>query len=182
MKRTHLYRLVILAFLVAPAIAAAQDIPIQLLFDGKPLRTTAPPGFTCLDTARDVWINCHIAHDPGPDGYVMTRPAPGKYLLHFEIDENRKTPARFPGDYDGFFPFEVTADAPAVLRVDVPKLMRVRSPWDNNKSVDGMLTRRSSEKPAIETRLRSGSSTATVTFKWNAVARGAEYTGRGSTS
>ena len=126
------------------------------------------------NTARDVAVTCEIAHDPGPDGYVMTRPAPGKYLLHFEIDENRRISARFPGDDDGFFPScQVTADAPAVLRVDVPKLMRQVARWDDNKSVDGnadaaIVEEAGNSKHVCCSRVRVP---ATVTFKWNVVSR-----------
>ncbi len=175
MTRAHLHRLVLLAWLGTPTLAAGQDIPVQLLFDGKPLRITATPNFTCLDRNSHKWIGCRITPDPGTDGYVMERPAPGSYTLHIEIDENGTNPGRFPGDYDVFHPFEVTADAPAVLRVDVPKLIHVTSPWDNNRNMDGMLTRPWSEKPAIEPGSRSTSRTALVTFTWNAVAEGAEY-------
>ena len=170
-----LHRLVLLACLGMPTLAAGQDIPVQLLFDGKPLRITAAPNFTCLDRNSHKWIGCRITPDPATDGYVMERPAPGSYTLHIEIDEDGTNPGRFPGDYDVFHPFEVTADAPAVLRVDVPKLMHVTSPWDNNRNMDGMLTRPWSEKPAIEPGSRSTSRTALVTFTWNAVADGAEY-------
>ncbi len=175
MTGAYLHRLVLLALLGTPTLAAGQDIPVQLLFDGKPLRITAAPDFTCLDRNSHKWIGCRITPDPATDGYVMERPAPGRYTLHIEIDENGTNPGRFPGDYDVFHPFEVSADAPAVLRVDVPKLIHVTSPWDNNRNMDGMLTRPWSEKPAIEPGSRSTSRSALVTFTWNAVAEGAEY-------
>ena len=145
---------------------------MRLFFDGTPLRITAAPNFTCLDRNSHKWIGCRITSDPATDGYVMERPPPGSYTLHIEIDEDGTNPGRFPGDYDVFHPFEVTADAPAVLRVDVPKLMRLKLPWDNNRNMDGMLTLPWSEKPAIEPGSRSASRTALVTFTWNAVAEG----------
>lgn len=176
MKKNHLYRLVLLALLGTPATAAAQDMSVQLLFDGQPLQSTATPDFTCLDRGPHVWFPCHITADPGADGYVMVRPAPGSYTLHVEIDDNSTNPARFPGDYDVFFPFTVTVDAPAALRVEVPKLMHVTLPWDNDKDLDEMLTRPWSEKPAIETSPGPGAPTVAVTFTWDAVVPGAEYT------
>ena len=53
--------------------------------------------------------------------------------------------------------------------------MHLELPWDNNRNMDGMLTRPWSEKPAIEAVARSASRTALVTFTWNAVAERAEY-------
>jgi len=175
MKRAHLLRLILLAFLGTPAIAGAQDMSVRLLFDGKPLKTTAPPQFSCRDDNHRVWIGCKIAPEPGTDGYVMVRPAPGTYTLHVEIDENQDNPARFPGDYDVFQQFEVTSDMPVVLNVDVLKLMRITFPWDNNKNLDGMLTRPPAGKPVIETLPRSRTHTATVTFRWDPVVPDAEY-------
>jgi hypothetical protein len=174
-KTNRCARQILLALLVTPAAAEGQDIAVQLLFDGKPLQTTAPPQFTCRDDNRVVWIGCKIAPEPGTDGYVMARPEPGTYTLHVEIDENQDNPARFPGDYDVFQQFEVTADMPVVLQVDVLKLMRITFPWDNNNNLDGMLTLPWSEKPVIETLRRARTHTATVTFKWESVAPAAEY-------
>jgi hypothetical protein len=97
-----------------------------------------------------------------------------EYTLHVKIDENKKNPARFPGDCDVFFPFEVTATRPVELWIDMPKLMRVTAPWDNERDLNGMLARPWSEKPALRPSRESG--TATVTFAWEAVAPDAEYT------
>ncbi len=105
---------------------------------------------------------------------LMDRPAPGRYVLHITINDNRRNPARFPGDYDVFHRFEVTPDAPVALSVDMAKLIRLRSPWDNGQDMTGMLTRPWSVKPALLTNRQS--STATATFSWDSVASGAEYT------
>jgi hypothetical protein len=173
MPRIRTRHLLVMAALVAPSAAAAQDIPIQLLFDGQPLVVTAKPEFACLDRTHDKWIGCRI--QPAADGgrYILSRPEPGEYTLHVKIDENTKNPARFPGDYDGFFQFEVTADATAELRIDMPKLIRVTAPWDNDRDLNGMLARSWSEKPSL--RISPDSGMATVTFEWEAVARDAEY-------
>src|SRR5262249_35491348 len=71
------------------------------------------------------------------------------------------------------FPFEVTAGAPAELRIDMPKLIRVTAPWDNDRDLNGMLARSWSEKPSL--RISPESGMATVTFEWEAVAPDAEY-------
>jgi hypothetical protein len=55
------------------------------------------------------------------------------------------------------------------------QVMHLTAPWDNNASVDGMLTRPWSEKPALETAPNSRVRVAPVTFTWDAVAPGAEY-------
>jgi hypothetical protein len=165
--------LIAVTALVMPAIAAAQDIPIQLLFDGQPLVATATPEFACLDRTHDKWIGCRIQPEADGNRYILSRPEPGEYTLHVKIDENKKNPARFPGDYDVFFPFEVTASTPEGLRIDMPKLIRVSAPWDNDRDLNGMLSRPWSEKPAI--RLERESATAPVTFEWEAVAPDAEY-------
>jgi hypothetical protein len=171
MSRARL--LTVIAALVVPAAAAAQDIPIQLLFDGQPLVVTATPEFACLDRTHDKWIGCRIQPEPDSKRYVLSRPEPGEYTLHVKIDENKKNPARFPGDYDVFFPFEVTASTPAELNIDVPRLIRVTAPWDNDRDLNGMLARPWSEKPALRISPQSGM--ATVTFEWEAVADDAEY-------
>jgi hypothetical protein len=169
----HLGHVVVIAILAAPLAAAGQAIPIQLLFDGLPLLVTAEPEFACLDRARNTWIGCRIERETDGTRYFLSRPAPGEYTLHVKIDENKKNPARFPGDYDLFYAFEVTADAPAELNIDLPRLMRVKAPWDNDRDLNGMLARPWSEKPGF-TISRSG--VATVTFEWDAVVPDAEYT------
>ncbi len=173
MQLSHLRELVALAILAAPSAAIGQAIPIQLLFDGAPLVVMAAPEFACLDRTRNTWIGCRIERDADGTRYLLSRPAPGEYTLHVKIDENQKNPARFPGDYDIFFPFEVTADAPAELSIDLPRLMRVKAPWDNDRDLNGMLAKPWSEKPGF-TISRSG--VATVTFEWDPVVAGAEYT------
>jgi tetratricopeptide (TPR) repeat protein len=161
-----LSHLIPLAFLLAPAAAPAQYLPVELLFDGKPLQAAARPEFSCRDDNRDEWIACEISPEPGTGRYLMARPAPGKYTLHIEIDENKNNPVRFPGDYDVFHQFEVTGDSPSVVRVDMLKLIHVTDPWDNNKDLDGMLTGEWSKKP------QAG---RTLTLKWDPVAPLAEY-------
>jgi hypothetical protein len=171
--RPHIRLLVVLAALAGPSVAAAQDIPIQLLFDGQPLAVSASPEFACLDRTHDKWIGCRIQPETGGARYILSRPDPGEYTLHVKIDDNTKNPARFPGDYDVFFPFQVTASAPTELQVDLPKLIRVKAPWDNDRDLNGMLARPWSQKPALTISRRSG--TATVTFEWESVATDAEY-------
>ena len=96
--RAHFRLLVALAVLALPSAAIAQDIPIQLLFDGQPLVVTATPEFACLDRTNDKWIGCRIQREPDGNRYMLSRPEPGEYTLHIKIDENTKNPARFPGD------------------------------------------------------------------------------------
>ena len=173
MPLSRLRLLAAVAALAVPAGASAQDIPIQLLFDGQPLVVEATAEFACLDRTRDMWIGCRIQQEADGNRYMLARLEPGEYTLHIKIDENKKNPARFPGDYDVFFPFEVTANTPVELRVDVPKLIRVTAPWDNDRDLNGMLARPWSEKPAL--RLSRETGTATVTFEWEAIAPEAEY-------
>jgi hypothetical protein len=75
-------RLLTVFALSVPALAAAQDIPVHLLFAGQPLVVKAAPEFACLDRTHDKWIGCRI--QPGPDGtrYVLSKPEPGEYTLH----------------------------------------------------------------------------------------------------
>ena len=166
---------VVLAALMAPPAAFCQDIALQLLFDGEPLVVAATPEFACLDRTRDKWIGCRIEREADGNRYVLARPAPGEYTLHIKIDENTKNPARFPGDYDVFYPFEVTAATPAELRVDVPKLIRVTAPWDNDRDLNGMLAKPWSEKPGFRISGPSASGVAAVTFDWDSIVPGAEY-------
>ena len=172
MRLTHLGQLIALVILSMPSVVHGQDIPVQLLFDGEPLQVTAEPEFACLDRTRNTWIGCRIQRETDGTSYLLSRPAPGGSTLHVKIDENTKNPGRFPGDYDVFYPFEVTAAGPAELNIDLPRLMRVKAPWDNDRDLNGMLARPWSEKPGF-TISRSG--VATVTFEWDAVVPGAEY-------
>lgn len=173
MRHAHIRLLLVLGVVAGPSAAAAQDIPIQLLFDGQPLVVSAAPEFACLDRTHDKWIGCRIQREADAARYVLTRPEAGEYTLHIKIDENTKNPARFPGDYDVFLPFAVTATTPVELRIDMPKLIRVIAPWDNDRDLNGMLARPWSEKPALRISRESGA--ATVTFEWEAVAPDAEY-------
>jgi hypothetical protein len=173
MPHTHIGLFALVVALALPSASTAQDIPIQLLFDGQPLAVTAAPEFACLDRTRDKWIGCRIQPEADSTRFVLTRPEPGEYTLHIKVDENKKNPARFPGDYDVFFPFEVTASTPVELRVDMPKLIRVTKPWDNDRDLNGMLAQPWSAKPAITT--SRGSGMASVTFRWDAIAPDAEY-------
>jgi hypothetical protein len=58
MKSAHVAAAILLACLGTPAtggaqdIAGAQDISVQLLFDGQPLQSTAMPAFSCFDELR----------------------------------------------------------------------------------------------------------------------------------
>jgi len=168
----------LLACMATPVTANAQDtappIPVQLLFDGQPFEGTAKPAFSCYDEIRGAWTGCRVSPNAGGDGYVLSGLAPGRYTLHVEIDENTDNPNRFPGDYDVFQTVEIARDTP-FLRVNMLQVMHLVAPWDNDASVDGMLTRPWSEKPALETARASRVRTAVVTFKWNAVAPGTEY-------
>jgi hypothetical protein len=134
-------RLVLLASVALPSLAFGQPIPVQLLFDGKPLQTTARPEFSCLDTNRNAWIRCTVTTERWPDRYALAQPAPGRYVLHVTVNDNRGNPARFPGDYEVFHRFEVTPGAPVALSVDMPKLIRLRPPWDNSRDLAGMALR-----------------------------------------
>src|SRR4051812_49274712 len=89
--------LIALALSMTPSWAVQEpQMAVQLLFDGKPLQTTAPPQFSCRDDNRNIWIGCTVTSEPGTNRFLMDRPAPGIYTLHVEIDENQDNPARFP--------------------------------------------------------------------------------------
>ena len=157
-----------------PSRSFGQTIPIQLLFDGKPLETTARPEFSCLDTNQNTWIACTVTTARWPDRYVMARLAPGRYVLHVTINENRRNPARFPGDYDVFHRFEVTPDAPVVVE-------RRHGEADTTSFAVGQRLRHGRDAhaaPVGQAALVTSrqSSTAAVTLSWDAVASGATYT------
>jgi hypothetical protein len=48
--------LMLLALLLTPAALQEPGVVVQLLFDGKPLQTTARPQFSCRDDTRNTWI------------------------------------------------------------------------------------------------------------------------------
>lgn len=168
-----IWPLLVLTALTLPSPLYGQDVTIDLLFDGEPIRVTTEPEFACLDRTQGKWIACPVTRDDDSQRYRMPIPAPGEYTLHVKIDENRKNPARFPGDYDVFHPFQIDDGAPAELRINVPRLMHVTAPWDNDRDLNGMLARPWAEKPAFTIDPRSG--LATVTFEWDEVVAGAEY-------
>ena len=173
MHLSRIRHLLILGALILPSPVHGQDVLIQLLFDGEPLAVTAKPEFACLDRTRGKWIACPVSREGDTNHYRLPRPEPGDYTLHVKIDENSKNPARFPGDYDIFYPFQVSADGPAELAVNLPRLMRVTAPWDNTRDLNGMLARPWAEKPGFAASARSG--LAEVTFEWDEVVAGAEY-------
>jgi len=72
--RSHIRLFAAFAVLALPPAATAQDIPIQLLFDGQPLVVTATPEFACLDRTNDKWIGCRIQREPDGNRYIRARP------------------------------------------------------------------------------------------------------------
>jgi hypothetical protein len=114
-----------------PAAADAQapvdraPILLELRFDGRPLDPQAPPDFSCFDYARNRWTSCRVERTPTPGAYTLGGLLPGKYRLHVSIDENPANPRRHPGDYEAQPVFEITADGPERITVDMPRLIHL---------------------------------------------------------
>ena len=82
----------LLALLASQAVAPERVIAVHLRFDGKPLRVTATPQFSCREDNRNEWVGCRVAPNADGDGYRLTGLGPGLYTLHVEI-ELRERPA-----------------------------------------------------------------------------------------
>lgn len=150
-------------------------IPLKLFFDGKPFIPSTVPVFSLFDASNNRWTRCDVSPDINGNGYVMQALCPGKYNLHIEIDENKSNPARYPGDYDIFYDFCVTPDSPSELLINMPKLIHLIAPWDNNKNLDGMLTYSWDKKPSFDTPHFSLNHKTKILFSWEPVSGDAEY-------
>lgn len=158
-----------------PRFTAGPLLSVRLLFDGAPLQTKATPEFSCRADDRQEWFSCGIRPATAVGAYTMPRPAPGRYTLHLEIDENPDDPARYPGDYDVFHSFKVNGNSPLELVIDVPRLLHVTAPWDNAHPLDGMLTAPADAKPSFDTPRYALPPRAVVAFSWEPVVAGAQY-------
>jgi tetratricopeptide (TPR) repeat protein len=171
--------LALIALVLTPALAsgpaaAGTEILLELRFDGQPVDPAAAPDFSCFSETRRQWVGCLVEKRPGAGQYALSRPEPGQYRMHVSIDENAANPRRFPGDYEAQPRFEVTADGPERLAVDLPRLIHVVQPRDNGRAIDGMLTGCATH-PAFETRRYAWTAEARVAFAWDPVVPGAEY-------
>jgi tetratricopeptide (TPR) repeat protein len=162
-----------IALAVAPATAGT-EIPLELRFDGQLVDPAAAPDFSCFSETRRQWVSCPVEKRPGAGQYALSRPEPGRYRMHVSIDENAANPRRFPGDYEAQPRFEVTADGPERISVDLPRLIHVVQPRDNGRAIDGMLTGCATQ-PAFETPRYAWTPEARVAFAWDPVVPGAEY-------
>ncbi|HMH77594.1 MAG TPA: hypothetical protein VK547_13265, partial [Candidatus Udaeobacter sp.] len=164
----------LLVLSLAPAVATAGVIPLDLRFDGQPLEPAAPPDFTCFNATANRWVSCGVKRGEGPGAWVLEGLAPGRYRLHVSIDENPANPRRFPGDYEAQHRFEVTERGPERLTVDMVRLIHLTRPGDNARPLEGMLTGCAS-RPVFETPRHSWGPTARVEFAWEPIVAGAEY-------
>ncbi len=158
---------------VSPEYASAL-LPLSLQFDGKRLESTATPDFSCYSYTTNKWINCGIEYNESAGGYLMRRPALGKYRMHVSIDENKSNPRRYPGDFEAILKFEVTENTPETLTVNVPRLIHLKSPGNNNQSMEGILGP-CEKKPVFETPLFFLGPGTRIPFSWDPVVDGAQY-------
>jgi len=161
----------------APDAQAPVDrapILLELRFDGRPLDPQAPPDFSCFDYARNRWTSCRVERTPTPGAYTLGGLLPGKYRLHVSIDENPANPRRHPGDYEAQPVFEITADGPERITVDMPRLIHLTRPGDNGRPIEGMLTS-CDKQPSFETPRYAWTPRATVEFGWEPLVPDAEY-------
>jgi len=170
-----------LAALLLPTVVGAQApeartpiIPLELRFDGQPLDPQAPPDFSCFDYTRNRWVGCRVERTPAPGGYTLQGLLPGRYRMHVSIDENRANPRRHPGDYEAQPVFEITADGPERITVDVARLIHLTRPGDNARPIEGMLTT-CDKQPSFPTPHYAWSPRATVDFAWEPLVQNAEY-------
>jgi hypothetical protein len=164
----------VLVAVLTPAPGAPADIPVELRFDGRPFEPAAPPDFTCFNATLARWVGCRVRKGEAPGLYALESPEPGTYRMHVSIDENPANPRRYPGDYEAQPRFEVTAEGPERLIVDLPRLIHLTRPGDNSRSLEGML-RGCATQPTFETPRHSWRPVARVELAWEPVVPGAEY-------
>ena len=165
--------LVLSALLGGPAWAQA-PITLELRFDGQPLDPQAPPDFSCFDGTRNRWTACRVERTPTPGTFTLQGLPPGKYRMHVSIDENPANPRRHPGDYEAQPVFEVTADGPERLTVDMARLIHLTRPGDNARPIEGMLTT-CDRQPSFPTPRHAWTPRASVEFAWEPIVQGADY-------
>ena len=175
-KRLGRRRLALITAVILLALApgAQARIPLELRFDGQPFDPTAPPEFSCFDETRGDWVGCALQKAPARGAWWLARPGPGRYRLHVSIDENPANPRRYPGDYEGHVSFEVTGTGPERLVVDLPRLIHLLRPGDNDRSLEGMLTSCATQ-PRFETPRYAWTPAATIELAWTPIVAGAEY-------
>ena len=164
----------LLVLSLAPAVATAGVIPLDLRFDGQPLEPIAPPAFTCFSAIANAWVSCGVKRGEGPGAWLLDGLAPGRYRLHVSIDQNPVNPSRFPGDYEAQHRFEVTERGPERVTVDMVRLIHLTRPGDNARSLEGMLTSCATQ-PVFETPRHSWGPKARIEFAWEPIVAGAEY-------
>jgi tetratricopeptide (TPR) repeat protein len=159
---------------LALAPGAAAQIPLELRFDGRPFESAAEPEFTCFNATLGRWVTCRVRKAEGPGAWVLDRPEIGAYRLHVSVDANPTNPRRFPGDFEAQVRLDVTETGPARLVVELPKLIHLLRPGDNERPIEGMLTGCATQ-PAFATPRHAWWPTAKVEFAWEPVVTGGEY-------
>jgi tetratricopeptide (TPR) repeat protein len=171
--RRWLTRVLALAALAFGPSAEAGPV-VELRFDGQAFDPRASPDFTCFSVSRNSWVVCPVTKGTSPGIWALERLEPGAYRMHVGIDENPNNPRRYPGDYEAQVPFEITETGPERLVVDLPRLIHLLRPGDNDRALEGMLTGCATQ-PTFETPRASWGPVATIEVAWAPVVAGAEY-------
>lgn len=117
-------------FLLLPAAAPAMAASPPLLelwfeYDGRPLLPTETPQVRCFGRDVPTPLECRLFRSE--DGrYWIERPAPGRYRLRVDIDDNRGNGPRQAGDLYRDYPFEVDERSTGPLLVALQRVMALQ--------------------------------------------------------
>ena len=146
---------------------------MRLLFDGQPLLSKKRAEFSCYDYAQQKWVSCRIKPADGTQRYMMARPYAGRYRMHIVIDEDEGNPDSYAGDYVAIHYYEINPNVQDLI-VDVPLLIHLTAPADNNRSIEGAFG--ACERPPDYTiPFLSWPRTFPIEFRWDPIVEGATY-------
>jgi hypothetical protein len=105
-----------------------------LLFDGKPLPefTTAPAVIRLYSQHLKQWFTPDYSYDAGAGTFQLRGIAEGIYTGQVTVDADRSNPDQYPGDYKGSIFLNAVPTSPAVVTVDMERIMHLTSPEDNS--------------------------------------------------
>lgn len=173
----HLRLIACLAlFWAAEASFGQSQLPVVLTFDGAPLRTRQSASFSCFDYSDNRWVGCRVREFKQDGGWrlEMERPRPGRYRIHVDIDENLENPGGYPGDFEAISNVAIAATAPETLRIAMERLIHLKAPRNNGRSLPGAFA--ACEREAeFEAPLLSLRRKSRIPFAWSPVSAHASY-------
>jgi tetratricopeptide (TPR) repeat protein len=151
----------------------ANTLVFELLFDGARISSDEQPVFSCGNERTYSYFDCGVRRRR--DGlYEMPRPQPDPYFIDISIDDNKTNPREYPGDFKIHKHFTVVKDDYSLLKIDVPKALRLLKPRDGDGIMFNMLQGCETSEQ-YQTPRFSFANKADVEFEWQALMPGTEY-------